>query len=83
MYRLGRGSRTEMGISSSATSISSNSDREGDPRWTGSRVSALVEGAMSWVGSGCRLMEADWIVDAISATPWGTDISIKDLSERR
>ena len=41
---------------------------------TGRLVDAAVEGLRSWAGSGLRLMEADWIAEAIS-TP-GFDIVI-------
>lgn len=33
---------------------------------TGSLVEALVEGLRSWLMSGWCVMEADWIVEAIS-----------------
>lgn len=39
---------------------------------TGRLVEAAVEGLRSWAGSGCRFMEADWMVEAISTA--GFDI---------
>ena len=39
---------------------------------TGRLLDAAVEGLRSWVGSGWRLMEADWMVEAISTA--GFDI---------
>lgn len=33
---------------------------------TGRLVEAAVEGLRSWAGSGWRLMEADWMVEAMS-----------------
>lgn len=33
---------------------------------TGRLVDAAVDGLRSWAGSGLRLMEADWMVEAIS-----------------
>lgn len=44
-----------------------DADGEGEAKRTGSKVEAAVEGLMSWLGEGWRLMEADWMVDVIVA----------------
>lgn len=68
MCRRGSGLRTESGISSSPTSDMSSEDIV-----AGSLLLAAVLGFKSCRGSGCLLMEAVCIVDAISN---GTELAI-------
>ena len=49
------------------SSAEGDADGEGEAKRTGSKVEAAVEGLMSWLGEGWRLMEADWMVDVIVA----------------
>lgn len=56
-----------MGLSVAYGILSSSEDTEivGE---TGSFEEAAVDGLRSWAGEGWRLIEADWMVDAISMT---------------
>lgn len=61
MARLGAGFKVDSGMLSALDETDL-----GDAGSTGSLVEAAVEGLISWVGDGWRLMEADCIAEAIS-----------------
>lgn len=60
-----RGRSTLTGMSSSSSSPAWMSRSFLCSSWTGSLVSAAVEGLMSWAAEGSRLMWAVWMVSAI------------------
>lgn len=61
MALLGAGFKVDSGMLSALDETD-----VGDAGSTGSLVEAAVEGLISWVGEGWRLMEADCIAEAIS-----------------
>lgn len=59
---LGTGLSADSGILSALEEIGD----VGEAGLTGCLLLAAVEGLRSWCGEGWRLMEADWIADAMS-----------------
>ena len=64
----GRGRMMSLGRVEASSSLTRELEREcgGETTSAGIFLEAAVDGLMSWAGSGWRLREADWMVDASS-----------------